>query len=112
MNLECEASTVGIDPGELAGERVHLGLAYPNPSSNGSATIPFSLSRKGVVELRILDLAGREVRTLLNELKEQGSGRATWDGRNDRGERVPAGIYFYQLRAPGFEATRKLVRTQ
>jgi len=41
---------------------------------------------------------------------EPGERRVEWDGRNSRGEPVPAGIYFYELNAPGIKAARKLVR--
>ena len=58
----------------------------------------------------MIDLAGREVRLLLDEVMEPGDRSVVWDGTNGRGETVSAGIYFNQLQTYGFEATRKLVR--
>ena len=87
----------------------HLGNVVPNPSF-GSATISFSLSRSSKATLRIMDLNGRNVRVLLDEVVPPGERRVEWDGRNSRGELVPAGIYVYELDAPGIKAARKLVR--
>ena len=86
-----------------------LGPAFPNPFAN-SSTIPFTLSRSGDLRLRILDLKGREIRTFEQQRMETGDHSFTWDGRDDKGNLLPAGIYFYELRAPGFGATRKLIR--
>ena len=75
-----------------------------------STFIPFSVPERGIVTLRIFDTTGREVRTLANDVEEPGERQVEWDGRNAMGELVPAGIYVYELRAPGIEAARKLVR--
>jgi len=82
--------------------------AYPNPF-NPTVTIPFELAREGMVTLAVYDVAGRRVRTLVNEWTPVGSHLATWDGTGDRGERVASGVYFYRLQAPGMSETRKLV---
>jgi len=95
-----------IDPAEI---RPVLGQALPNPCS-ASSTIPFAMATSGNVRVRILDLAGREVRGLFDAVADPGEHSITWNGTNERGERVPAGIYLCQLRSRTFEATRKLVR--
>jgi FlgD Ig-like domain/LVIVD repeat len=87
-----------------------LGPAFPNPVHNGSSTIPFSLAVAGRVRIRVLDLAGKEVRVVLDELVQSGEHSAIWEGRNEKGQPLPPGIYIYQLQTPGFEASRKLVR--
>jgi len=84
--------------------------SFPNPVLQGSSNISFSLSQAGMVKLRILDLSGREVRIIAQGRMAAGDQMASWDGRDGHGVIVPAGIYLYQLQAPGFEATRKLVR--
>jgi len=91
--------------------RSSLGLSFPNPAK-GDATIPFTLGKAASVRVRILDLSGRQVRLLVDEAMEGGSRLVTWDGRDDWGNLVPAGIYLYQLQMPGFEASRRLVRLQ
>ena len=89
--------------------KTQLGQAFPNPLHEAS-TIPFTLASPGHVRIRVLDLAGREVDLLLDAVAEAGERSVIWNGRNERGEPVPAGMYLYELQAPGFEATRKLVR--
>jgi flagellar hook assembly protein FlgD len=89
-----------------------LGQSHPNPfgSGGGTAAIPFTLGREGHVTLRVFDLSGKQVRVLLEEARGEGEHVVFWDGRNDRGEVAPAGIYLYALDAPGFRATRRMVR--
>ena len=99
-----------MEVGGVAGRKTVLGQAFPNPVHEGSSTIPFALASAGKVYIRVLDLAGREVAILLDDLADPGEQSVTWDGRNKQGEPVPAGIYLYQIRTPAFEATRKLVR--
>ena len=86
---------------------------YPNPF-NPETWIPYQLATDTDVAIRIYDTQGSLVRSL--ELGHQragiytGRGRAAyWDGRNDVGERVASGIYFYQLQADGLSYLRKMV---
>jgi hypothetical protein len=81
---------------------------FPNPF-NPSTTIMYSLAQKGFVSMKIHDLLGREIRTLVTGNQAAGSHRVEWDGLNDRGLQVPSGIYFYTLTTKGFRETRKLV---
>jgi len=86
-----------------------LGRAWPNPSA-GELRLELALDRAAPVEISILDLAGRRVRTLSPGWLAAGRRTVVWDGRDGRGARVPAGIYFVQARWPGFEGTRRVVR--
>ena len=92
------------------GKQLVLGQAFPNPVLEGSSTIPFTMGTSGNVRIRVLDFAGKEVRHLMDEIVDPGEHSVTWDGTNERGERVPAGIYLYQVRSRSIEATRKLIR--
>ncbi len=85
-----------------------LAQNYPNPF-NPSTTIKFGMKAKGLVTVRIYDVAGRLVRTLVNEVKDAGAYSAVWDGRNNLGANVASGIYFYRMETAGFQATKKLV---
>jgi len=89
---------------------IHIALEqnYPNPF-NPSTSISYSLVARGYVEMKICDMLGREIRTLVAEDRAAGSHRVEWNGLNDRGVQVPSGIYFYTLTAKGFRETRKLV---
>ena len=86
---------------------------YPNPF-NPETWIPYQLSTAADVTLTIYGASGRLVRTLTLGHQPPGTyhrkGRAAyWDGRNDFGERVASGLYFYTLTAGEFAATGKML---
>jgi hypothetical protein len=81
---------------------------YPNPF-NPETTIKFDLAESGQVELRIYNMVGQVVRTLVDENQAAGRYSIRWDGRDDRGLTVSSGIYFYSLRADKFRAVKKLM---
>ena len=62
------------------------------------------------MRLRILDVSGRQVRLLENRRLEAGVREASWDGKDDRGQSVPAGVYLYELATSGYRTARRLVR--
>jgi flagellar hook assembly protein FlgD len=64
-----------------------LGAAYPNPS-DGSASISYTLARQVPAVLRVYNVAGRELRTLVNEEQAAGRQEVQWDGRDNGGRRV------------------------
>ena len=83
--------------------------AYPNPTTR-STVIRFQIPVKTSVSLKVYDVTGRLVRTLTRaQSLEPGVYTVEWDGRSDRGLRVPSGVYFYRLVTEGYRATRKLV---
>jgi hypothetical protein len=76
-------------------------LIYPNPSA-GDVLIRFSLAHPEPIDLSILDLNGRPVRRLLSaELIPSGDFQISWDGRDNSGQRLPAGTYFYSISGKG-----------
>ncbi|NIO29259.1 MAG: T9SS type A sorting domain-containing protein [Candidatus Latescibacteria bacterium] len=81
---------------------------YPNPFKP-TTTIAFDLHAPGQVELNIYDVAGRRIRTLINEYKPAGVYASEWNGRNNAGERVPTGVYFYRLKTELVTWTNKMV---
>ena len=85
-----------------------LGHARPNPSSR-NFTIDFSLAKPTPVSIRVYDVAGRLVRTLVNETRPAGPYTAVWDGKNDDGRRVASSVYFYRMTAGLFVSERKAV---
>jgi hypothetical protein len=84
----------------LQGRPVRLALQplRPNPFRDRT-TLRFVLPRPGQVSIRILDVTGRRVRTLLDGALPAGSHELVWDGRNDRGRRVAAGLYLVTMRS-------------
>jgi hypothetical protein len=101
--------SVGVEPGTRVSRSVELGASYPNPTWSLSR-IEYSLPTSGPATLRLFDVTGREVRTLVNGKVEAGRHDAIWDGRDGQGDRVPAGVYFYELNAGGQRASRRVVR--
>jgi hypothetical protein len=94
-------STVAGGNTAVFGEGRSSGLGQPSPNPMRSfTTLSFALMKGGVVDLAIFDIGGRRVTTLVNEFREAGGYPATWNGRNDRGEQVPDGVYFARLRTP------------
>jgi hypothetical protein len=85
--------------------------AYPNPA-NPSATIKFSLGEPGKVTLTIFDASGRQIRRLVNEWKSAGEYSVLWDGRDNHGDMVRSGVFFYRFAVSGFESEKKLVILQ
>jgi hypothetical protein len=81
---------------------------YPNPF-NQTTKIEFTLAKSGFVSLSIYDLLGRKVRTFASEHLPSGYKFVLWDGKNDSGEDVASGIYFYQLRVRDFSEAKKMV---
>ena len=97
----------------LTPERTALLTNYPNPF-NPETWIPYQLSESAEVTLRIYAVSGTLVRTLnLGHqppgLYHQRSRAAYWNGKNELGESVASGVYFYTLTAGDFTATRKML---
>ncbi len=86
-----------------------LGLGRPNPFRQGT-TIPFDLPAPSMANVSIWDVTGRLVRTLVRGELEAGRYQPQWDGRDESGRMVSAGIYFVRLEAGEFAATRKVMR--
>jgi hypothetical protein len=87
--------TVGVGERPAAGG-VTLASAFPNPFQR-SSTLRFTLPAGSRATLRVHDIAGRVVRTLLDSDLPAGARSATWDALDDRGARVPGGTYFARL---------------
>lgn len=112
-NMVCD-EIVSVAEQEVATgmpERFVLAQSYPNPFSlKESATlVHYELPQTAPVELRVYDLLGHEVRRLVKAKQTRGSYSVRWDGRNERGLLVPAGIYFYELRADDLRQVKKMI---
>jgi hypothetical protein len=96
--------TVGIaDNGPSVPLRYALMQNYPNPF-NPTTAISYQLSAFSPVTLKVFDVLGREVATLVNEVRQPGVYTVRWDASS-----FPSGVYFYHLEAGDFRATRKLM---
>lgn len=80
----------------------------PNPF-NSETAISYSVVAKNKVRLRIYDLAGREVRTLIDNTREPGYYTTRWDGKTNNGKSLASGIYFYRIQIGNFRSSKKMV---
>ena len=80
-----------------------LGQNYPNPF-NPTTRVSFVISQLSFVSLKVFNVLGKEVATLMNETKQPGEYSVQWDAGD-----LPSGVYYYTLRAGSYSNTRKLV---
>ena len=98
-----------VEDGDLPPAAFTVDSVYPNPF-NPVTTISFEVPDGGAnVSLRIYDVSGRLIRTLVDGVAPSGLRSASWDGTNDAGEPVTSGMYFYRLTAPSFSETKKML---
>lgn len=76
---------------------------FPNPF-NSLTTIGYSISKYSSVVIKIFDILGNEIKTLVNREEQPGTYELTWDAGNS-----PSGIYFYKIQAGSFIATKKMI---
>jgi len=81
---------------------------YPNPF-NPSTTISYSIPKVSFVSLKIYDILGREVKTLINSEQNAGVYNVRWNGDNIYGNKVSSGIYLYKIEAGDFSLTKKML---
>ena len=98
---------LGVDSRPLSAG-VNLAAAYPNPFRE-STTLRFNMPSRSRATLRIHDLAGRLVRTVVDTELQAGSQTTRWDARDDRGARVAGGTYFARLMVGGMVASRTMI---
>jgi hypothetical protein len=85
-----------------------LAQNYPNPF-NAVTCINYQLAQPAFTTIKVYNLSGQLVRTLVKEKKPAGWYSARWDGRDNSGRAVASGIYFYHLSAGGFLQVRKML---
>lgn len=107
-----ELYIVGI-PGEgefdgIIPASVELHQNYPNPF-NPTTTIRYNLPRNAKISLKVYNVLGETIRTLVDDLQSAGSKSVVWDGRNDYGKTVSSGIYFYRLQSKNSVQTKKMM---
>ena len=81
---------------------------YPNPF-NPTTTISYDLPKRSLVTLGIYDLLGKQIKILVNQSQDAGNKIAMWNGTDNLGRPVSAGVYLYQIQAGEFNQTRKML---
>lgn len=99
--------TVGVKQTSSVAQSYQLGQNYPNPF-NPTTQIKYSIAAPGMVTLRLFDVLGREVATLVNDRQEAGSYTVNVDlARTGKG--LSSGVYFYRLESGSFSAVNKMM---
>ena len=99
---------VSAEPEPFTPEEFSLHQNYPNPF-NPVTTLRYDLPENGHVNVIIYDMLGKQVKTLINQTQDAGYRSVIWDGTNDYGNPVSAGIYLYQIQAGEYMQTKKMV---
>ncbi|MCK4224900.1 MAG: right-handed parallel beta-helix repeat-containing protein [candidate division Zixibacteria bacterium] len=89
-------------------EKFALSQNHPNPF-NPQTVIQYALPHDCEVQITIYNILGQKVRTLVDEHQDAGYKRVKWDSRNERGEEIASGIYFYKIQAGEFTQSKKMV---
>ncbi|RLB13341.1 MAG: hypothetical protein DRG82_15850, partial [Deltaproteobacteria bacterium] len=99
-----------LSPKAVLPKAFALSQNYPNPF-NPSTTIAYDIPEGADVNVRlnIYNMRGQLIRTLVNEVKSEGSYKVQWDGTDNYGRKVASGVYFYRITAGEFSKTRKMV---
>jgi len=95
------------EPTATIPDRFELKDNYPNPF-NATTEIKFALPQESYVKLAVYNIMGQKVKTLFDGRKTAGVHKVVWDGRNDSGEIVASGVYFYTIRAGTYIETKKM----
>jgi hypothetical protein len=94
---------VGINENKQSVTAYRLFQNYPNPF-NPSTSIDYQIKQSGLVTIKVYDMLGNEVRTLVNEYKQAGSYSLNFNAGN-----LSSGVYLYRITAGGYTASRKMI---
>lgn len=106
VGVEEDEEIVGTDLLKLGASDANLKVC---PTFGGEAQIRYSLLETGKVTLRIFDVSGRVIKTLVDDYKAPGVYTVTWDGRDEQGNKIRSGVYFLMLKAQGSRVKRKIL---
>ncbi len=107
-NFEIDIIELSTKDKLLIPDNYQLKDAYPNPF-NPVTTIEYGIPEAAYVKILVYDLLGQKVKILEFSQKEAGYFTTQWDGTNQHGESVSAGMYFYRIRTGNFSDTKKII---
>jgi hypothetical protein len=94
--------------GQTVPDQFELLQNYPNPF-NPTTEISYNIESSAQVSLEVYNILGQKVKTLVNEKQDAGNYSVVWDSRDDNGDFVASGVYFYRLNAGDFTASKKML---
>ncbi len=108
LTVEAIGSVTDVKELDLLPVSYNLSQNYPNPF-NPSTVINYSLPQTSFVTVKIYDMLGREVKTLVNREENAGTHIVQWNGRNNNGQKVTSGTYIYRIQAGDFVEAKKML---
>ena len=111
LTVNYTEATTSVSNEILAPSDFVLHQNYPNPF-NPSTTINYRLAKSGLVTLKIFDLSGREIKSLVEGPRDAGVHQVTWDGTNQLNQPIASGIYVYRLQVGDFSQAAKMMFIQ
>ena len=102
------SGVVSVESPDLVPQKFELAQNYPNPF-NPTTSIRYAVPLQGRVKLRVYDLVGREVATLVDAEAAPGTYMINWRGVDDKGIPLSSGVYFYTLEGSGQQITKKMI---
>lgn len=106
-SIQLKSNLISVDDELRTVNKFELKNNYPNPF-NPETIISYTIQFSDNVKLKIYDVMGREVATLLDEYKNSGSYKIRWNGKNNSGYRVSSGIYFYMIETRNYRDIKKM----
>ena len=88
--------------------KISISQNYPNPF-NPETRFQYNMPVDGVVSIKVYDILGKKVKTLVNQWKSAGIHNEIWSGQNDNNQMVSSGVYFYQVKVGDEQITKKMI---
>jgi hypothetical protein len=101
-------SVTAVEDKEVIPTQFELSQNYPNPF-NPTTNITYALPQNSYVSIKVYDMLGREVKTLVNTEMLAGNHNVDWNGENNLGFKVSSGTYIYRITAGNFVAVKKMI---
>ncbi|MCX6151271.1 MAG: T9SS type A sorting domain-containing protein, partial [Ignavibacteriales bacterium] len=108
LTVKVIGNTTGIETNKIIPVKFAVEQNYPNPF-NPSTTISYSLPENSYVTVKIYNMLGREVKTLISSQQNSGVYNVIWNGDTNSGEKVSSGAYIYRVEAGKFNQVRKMI---
>lgn len=107
VGLQGTSNIIGNN--NLIPNEISLTQNYPNPF-NPTTTIEYQIQKNDFVTLKVFNSLGQLVKTLVNEAKQSGEYSVIFDGKNEKGQTVSSGAYYYQLQVGDFISQKKMIQ--
>ncbi|MDE3057417.1 MAG: T9SS type A sorting domain-containing protein [Bacteroidota bacterium] len=107
-NYKLDVVVTSVKPNNVMPARFELEQNYPNPFSS-STEISYKLDQPSQIKVTIFDILGRKIKSFAAGIQTSGVHGMMWDGTDDAGKKVAAGVYFYRLQAKGGTQVKKMV---